>query len=79
MEGKNKFFKSIKKSNESASAQELSATSQELVANSNILGNKADESMANLSELSECASIVEQNVETVEATSGNLLQKSKEK
>ena len=65
-------------SNESASAEELSATSQELVANSNILGNKADESMANLSELSECASIVEQNVETVEATSGNLLQKSKE-
>ncbi len=52
MDEKNEFFKSIKKFNESASAQELSATSQELVANSNILGNKADESMANLSELS---------------------------
>ena len=45
-------------SSESASAEELSATSDELVKNSNILGNKADESMANLSELNDCASIV---------------------
>ncbi|WP_029322298.1 methyl-accepting chemotaxis protein [Butyrivibrio sp. AE3004] len=65
-------------SSESASAEELSATSDELVKNSNILGNKADESMANLSELNDCASIVEENVETVEKTSDNLLKKSKE-
>lgn len=65
-------------SSESASAEELSATSEELVASSNVLGSKADESMTNLSELNDCESIVEQNVEKVEATSDSLLEKSKE-
>lgn len=65
-------------SNESASAEELSSTSEELASSSNLLGQKADESMNNLSELSDCESIVEQNVEKVEATSDDLLGKSTE-
>ncbi|MBE5905436.1 MAG: hypothetical protein E7277_01405 [Lachnospiraceae bacterium] len=65
-------------SNESASAEELSATSDNLVESSNSLGFKADESMNNLSELSECENIVEENVGKVETTSDNLLIKSNE-
>lgn len=65
-------------SNESASAEELSATSDDLVENSNMLGTKADDSMANLSELSDVESIVIENVEKVENTSDNLLVKSNE-
>lgn len=64
--------------NESASAQELAATSEELVASSNILGSKTDESMANLGELSEWESVVADNVNKVEMTSRNLLDKSRE-
>ena len=56
-------------SNESASAEELSATSDDLVENSNLLGARADDSMANLSELSDVESIVIENVEKVENTS----------
>lgn len=65
-------------SDESASAEELSATSDDLVENSNLLGNKADESMTNLSELSDCESIVVEYVGKVETTSDNLLEKSNE-
>ena len=65
-------------SNESASAEELSATSDDLVESSNLLGTKADESMNNLSELSDCENIVEENVGKVEITSDNLLTKSNE-
>ena len=65
-------------SNESASAEELSATSDDLVESSNLLGTKADESMNNLSELSDCENIVEENVGKVEITSDNLLIKSNE-
>lgn len=65
-------------SDESASAEELSATSDDLVESSNILGTKADESMNNLSELSDCESIVVENVGKVETTSDNLLDKSNE-
>lgn len=65
-------------SNESASAEELSATSDDLVESSNLLGTKADESMNNLSELSDCENIVEENVGKVEITSDNLLSKSNE-
>ncbi|MBR1693645.1 MAG: hypothetical protein IJ711_12870 [Lachnospiraceae bacterium] len=64
--------------NESASAQELAATSEQLVASSNILGKRTDESMANLGELSECEGVVADNVEKVEATSKDLLNKSVE-
>ncbi|SEK28096.1 Methyl-accepting chemotaxis protein (MCP) signalling domain-containing protein [Pseudobutyrivibrio ruminis] len=65
-------------SDESASAEELSATSDDLVESSNQLSVKADESMNNLSELSDCENIVEENVGKVETTSDNLLSKSNE-
>ena len=64
--------------NESASAEELAATSQQLVESSNLLSVRTDESMANLSELSEWERVVAENVEKVEATSKNLLNKSME-
>ena len=64
--------------NESASAEELAATSEELVQNSNILSGKTDESMANLSELKEWENVVADNVEKVEITSKDLLDKSME-
>ncbi len=64
--------------NESASAQELAATSEQLVESSNLLRSKTDESMENLSELSKWESIVADNVQKVERTSRNLLDKSKE-
>ena len=64
--------------NESASAQELAATSEQLVESSNLLGSRTDESMANLGELSEWESVVAENVEKVETTSKDLLDKSRE-
>ncbi|MBP3474930.1 MAG: hypothetical protein J6K48_01205 [Lachnospiraceae bacterium] len=64
--------------NESASAEELAATSEELVKSSDILSSKTDESMTNLSELSEWEGVVADNVEKVESTSKDLLDKSKE-
>lgn len=62
--------------NESASAQELAATSEQLVSGSDLLSSKTDESMANLSELSEWESVVADNVEKVEQVSKDLLDKS---
>ncbi|MBO5303106.1 MAG: hypothetical protein J6A92_03550 [Lachnospiraceae bacterium] len=62
--------------NESASAQELAATSEQLVESSDMLSARTDESMANLGELSEWESVVADNVEKVEATSKDLLDKS---
>lgn len=64
--------------NESASAQELAATSEQLVESSNMLSMKTDESMANLNELSQWESVVADNVEKVETTSRDLLDKSLE-
>jgi len=64
--------------NESASAQELAATSEQLVKSSNVLSAQTDESMINLSELSEWESVVADNVEKVEMASKDLLDKSKE-
>lgn len=63
---------------ESASAEELAATSEHLVKNSDVLSSKTVESMANLSELSEWEGVVADNVEKVETTSQNLLDKSME-
>jgi methyl-accepting chemotaxis protein len=63
---------------ESASAQELAVTSEQLVESSNLLSSKTDESMANLSELNQWASVVAENVEKVEYTSKDLLNKSME-
>lgn len=62
--------------NESAAAEELAATSVHLVESSNILSSKTDESMANLSELREWSDVVAENVEKVETTSKDLLDKS---
>ena len=64
--------------NESASAEELAATSEQLVESSNILSSKTDESMSNLGELSEWESVVADNVEKVENASRDLLEKSME-
>ena len=64
--------------NESASAQELAATSMQLVESSNILTSRTDESMTNLRELKEWEDVVTDNVEKVETTSKNLLNKSME-
>lgn len=62
--------------NESASAEELAATSEQLVESSNILGIKTDESMANLTELNQWAGVVAESVEKVESSSRELLDKS---
>ena len=64
--------------NESASAEELAATSEQLLESSNVLSSKTDESMANLGELSEWAGVVDDNVQKVETASKDLLDKSKE-
>lgn len=64
--------------NESASAEELAATSEQLVASSNVLSSKTDESMENLGELKEWESVVADNVQKVEITSKDLLDKSME-
>ena len=64
--------------NESSSAEELAATSEQLVTSSNLLSAKTDESMANLQELRQWESVVADNVEKVETTSKNLLDKSME-
>ncbi len=63
---------------ESASAEELAATSEQLVKSNDILSSKTDESMANLGELSEWEGVVADNVEKVESTSRDLLNKSRE-
>lgn len=64
--------------NESASAQELAATSEQLAAGNNLLSAKTDESMDNLSELNKWENVVAENVVKVEDTSKNLLDKSKQ-
>jgi len=62
--------------NESASAEELADTSEQLVRSSNLLSAKTDESMANLGELSKWESVVAESVEKVESSSKELLDKS---
>lgn len=64
--------------NESASAEELSATSEQLLEGRNLLSSKTEESMSNLNELDKWKEVVADNVDKVEATSKNLLDKSKE-
>ena len=64
--------------NESASAEELAATSEQLVESSKVLSSKTDESMENLSELSEWEGVVADNVEQVEIASKDLIDKSME-
>ena len=64
--------------NESASAQELAATSEQLVTGNNLLSTKTDESMENLNELNKWEGVVAENVEKVQGTSKDLLDKSKQ-
>lgn len=63
---------------ESASAEELAATSEQLVESSKVLSSRTDESMTNLEELSEWEKMVADNVDKVENTSKDLLDKSLE-
>lgn len=63
---------------ESASAEEMAATSVQLLENSNLLSQKTNESMANLTELNNWESVVSENVAKVESASKNLLGKSAE-
>ncbi len=62
--------------NDRASAEQLAATSEQLVEQSNALSAKTDESMANLSDLNQWENVVTENVEKVEITSRDLLDKS---
>lgn len=62
--------------NESASAQELAATSEELWDSSSLLGQKTETSMANLTELNEWEAVVADNVKKVETVSKDILEKS---
>lgn len=64
--------------NESASAQELVATSEQLLAGSNQLSAKTDESIENLGELNKWESVVAENVDKVENASQDLLDKSRQ-
>ena len=64
--------------NESASVEELSATSEMLLESSNRLDGKTRESMENLNELDEWKNVVADNVEKVEQTSRDLSDKTKE-
>ena len=64
--------------NESASVEELSATSEQLLEGSNRLDSKTRESMENLNELDEWKNVVADNVEKVEQTSRDLLDKTRE-
>ncbi len=64
--------------NESASVEELSATSEQLLEGSNRLDGKTGESMDNLRELDEWKNVMADNVKKVEMTSKDLLDKSKE-
>lgn len=64
--------------NESAAAQELAATSEQLVENSNVLSTKTDESMTNMNELREWGNVVADNVKKVETASKDLIDKSRD-
>lgn len=63
---------------ESALAEKLAATSEQLASGNNLLSGETEKSMTNLSELNQWESVVAENVEKVESASGNLLEKSKQ-
>lgn len=63
---------------ESASVEELSATSIQLLEGSNQLEGSTQESMDNLQELDEWKNVVADNVEKVETASANLMDKTRE-
>lgn len=65
-------------SNESASAEELSATSEQLLSNNTALRAKSEESMVNLNELQQWEELVSQHMVTVENSSKDLLERSRD-
>ncbi len=64
-------------SNESASAQELSAATETLLSNNSMLSEKSNNSIANLNELRHWEDVVSDHVSKVEQTSQNLLEESR--
>ena len=62
---------------ESASAEELSATSEHLLTNNTALTEKSEESIENLNELRQWETVVSQHVAEVENSSKELLEQSK--
>ena len=64
-------------SSESASAEELSATSEHLFSNNTELRDKSEESIINLNELQRWESLVSQHVTEVENSSKELLEQSR--
>lgn len=64
-------------SNESASAEELSATSEHLLANNTDLREKSEASNENLNELRQWETVMSQHVTEVENNSNELLEQSK--
>lgn len=64
--------------NETNTAEELSSTSNTLLSNSNALREKADNSMANLNELTESGGMLNENVRKVGETSGEVMRKTEE-
>lgn len=63
-------------SNESASAEELSATSETLLMSNTTLSGKSDTSIENLSELQQWEAVVSEHVHKVESSSRELLEQS---
>lgn len=63
-------------SNESASAEELSATTESLLSNNTTLSGKSNDSIANLNELRHWEDVVSGHVDRVEQTSKGLLEES---
>lgn len=63
-------------SNESASAEELSATSETLLMSNTTLSGKSDISIENLSELQQWEAVVSEHVHEVESSSRELLEQS---
>ncbi len=64
--------------NESSSAEELAATSENLLAGNNRLGKKSDDSIENLNELQQWEQVVSEQVGRVENSSRELLEKSRD-
>lgn len=64
--------------NETASAEKLAATSEQLANGSDVLSARTDESMDNLGELNRWSGVVAENVQKVENNAQELLDKSKQ-
>lgn len=65
-------------SNESSSAEELSATSETLLSNNTALKKKSDDSIINLNELQKWENVVSGQVDKVEVSSKELLKQSQD-